>query len=210
MKKKVFLVMTVLLCSLTSNVKAQLAVVDPANIAQSIINSVNQVVHASSTAANMINNFKEVQKVYNQAKDYYDQLRAVNNLIKDAKKVRDAMLLVGDISDIYVNNFQKMLSDPHFRPEELEAISKGYVILLQGSSDMLAELKEVVNANGLSMTDAERMGIIDHVYERLKNQRALVDYYTRKNISVSYLRAKKSGDTDRVISLYGNANDRYW
>ena len=42
------------------------------------------------------------------------------------------------------------------------------------------------------------------------NYRNLVNYYTRKNISVSYLRAKKKNDTDRVLALYGSADERYW
>jgi hypothetical protein len=202
--------MSIVLVGLTSQIHAQFVVTDPAHIATSIINTATQVVETSSTAANMINNFREVQKVYNQTKDYYDKLKAVNNLVKDAKKVRDAMLIVGDISDIYVNNFGKMLSDPHFRHEELVAISNGYTVLLQESADMLLEMKDVVNVNGLSMTDHERIDIINYVYDRLKNHRNLVSYYTRKNISISYLRAKKAGDTDRVMALYGNANDRYW
>jgi ppGpp synthetase/RelA/SpoT-type nucleotidyltranferase len=60
------------------------------------------------------------------------------------------------------------------------------------------------------MTDAERMDIINYVYDRLKSHRNLVDYYTRKNISISYLRAKKAGESDRVVALYGNSNNRYW
>ena len=35
---------------------AQWAVIDPTNIAQSIINSSNNIVHTSSTAANMVKN----------------------------------------------------------------------------------------------------------------------------------------------------------
>jgi len=210
MKKVFFVVMTVVLCSLTGNVKAQFVVTDPAHIATSIVNSANQIVQTSSTVSNVIKNFEEIKKVYDQGKEYYDKLKAVNDLIKDAKKVRDAILLVGEIGDIYVNSFQKMLSDPYFRYEELVTISNGYTILLQQSADMLLEMKDVVNVNGLSMTDHERMDIINYVYDRLKNHRNLVSYYTRKNISVSYLRAKKVGDADRVIALYGNANDRYW
>jgi ppGpp synthetase/RelA/SpoT-type nucleotidyltranferase len=103
-----------------------------------------------------------------------------------------------------------MLSDPHFRYEELSSIASGYSMLLQESANMLLELKDVVNVNGLSMTDHERMDIINYVYDRLKNHRNLVSYYTRKNISISYLRAKKAGDTDRVAALYGNANEKYW
>lgn len=189
---------------------AQWIVTDPANIATSIVNSANQIVQTSSTVANVIKNFREVQKVYEQGKEYYDKLRAVNNLVKDAKKVRDAILLVGEIGDIYVTNYQKMLADPHFRYEELVAISNGYTMLLSESADMIKELKDVVNVTTMSMTDKERMEVIDDVHKRLRNHRNLVGYYTRKNISVSYLRARKAGDTDRVMALYGNANDRYW
>jgi hypothetical protein len=202
--------MSIVLVNFTAQVKAQFIVADPAHIATSIVNSINQIVETSTTASNMINNFKEVQKVYNQGKEYYDKLKAVHDLVKDAKKVRDAILIVGEIGDIYVNSFQKMLSDPHFRYEELIAISNGYTILLQESADMILELKDVVNMNGLSMTDAERMDIINYVYDRLKRHRNLVSYYTRKNISISYLRAKKAGDSDRIVALYGNAEERYW
>jgi ppGpp synthetase/RelA/SpoT-type nucleotidyltranferase len=208
--KKVFFIISVTLVLCTGNARAQFVVTDPVNIATSIVNSANQIVQTSSTVANVIKNFQEVQKVYNQAKDYYDKLKAVHDLVKDARKVRDAILLVGEIGDIYVNSFQKMLSDPHFRYEELIAISNGYTVLLQESADMILELKDVVNANGLSMTDHERMDIINYVYDRLKTHRNLVGYYTRKNISISYLRAKKAGDSDRILALYGNADDRYW
>lgn len=208
--KKIILIMTVIFINFTNMVNAQLAVIDPANIATSIANATNEIVHTSSTAATMINNFKEVQKVYNQGKEYYDKLKSIHNLVKDAKKVQKTILLVGEISDIYVHSFGKMLSDPHFRVEELSAIASGYTILLQESSDMLLEMKDVVNVNGLSMTDSERMNIINQVYERIKSQRDLVNYYTRKNISISYIRAKKAGDSERILSLYGNSNDRYW
>ncbi|MFR3215512.1 MAG: conjugal transfer protein TraI, partial [Dysgonomonas mossii] len=60
---------------------------------------------------------QEVQKVYNQGKQYYDALKAVNGLVKDAKKVQRTILMVGEISDIYVHSFQKMLSDPNYSIE---------------------------------------------------------------------------------------------
>lgn len=202
--------MTVLIALWGLPSKAQWIVTDPTNLVQSIVNTANEVIQTSSTASNMLNNFKEVQKVYTQGKEYYDKLKAVHDLVKDAKKVQNTILLVGEISDIYVTNFQKMLADPHFRVEELTAIAFGYTKLLQESADMLLELKDVVNVNGLSMTDSERMEIITKVYDRLKKHRDMVAYYTRKNISVAYLRAKKAGDSDRVMSLYGSADERYW
>lgn len=137
-------------------------------------------------------------------------LKSVHNLVKDARKVQKSILLIGEISDIYVNSFQKMLSDKNYTPDELSAIAYGYTQLLQESSDVLEEMKGVVNINGLSMSDKERMDVIDRTYNAIRNYRDLVSYYTRKNISVSYLRAKKQKDTDRVMALYGSADERYW
>ncbi len=61
--------------------------------------------------------------------------------------------MVGDITDIYVNSFQRMLRDGNFRPEELSAIAFGYTKLLEESNEVLTELRNVVNITTLSMTD---------------------------------------------------------
>ena len=189
---------------------AQWAVIDPSNIAQSIINTSKNVAHTSTTATNMVKNFQETFKIYEQGKKYYDALKSVNNLVKDARKVQQTILMVGDITDIYVNSFQKMMREENFTVEELGAIAFGYNKLLEESNDVLTELKNVVNITTLSMTDKERMDVVERCYSKMRRYRNLVGYYTNKNISVSYLRAKKKNDLDRVLGLYGNANERYW
>ena len=192
-------------------VKAQFAVIDPANLAQGIVNTAKQIIEMSSTATNALNTFKETSKIYEQGKAYYDALKSVHNLVQDAKKVQKTVLLVGEISEIYVTNFQKIMNDKNFSESEVTAIGNGYAILMTESTELLDEVKEIISkGNGLSMSDAERMAVIDRVYTKLKQHRDLVSYYTRKNISVSYLRAKKSGDTKRVLALYGHTNDKYW
>ena len=134
----------------------------------------------------------------------------VDNLVKDARKVQQTILMVGDITEIYVTSYERMLSDPYFTPEELSAIALGYTKLLEESANLLTDLKTVVNENGLSMNDKERMDIIDRCYNDMLQNRSLVQYYTNKNIGVSYLRAKKQNDLDRVMALYGSPNERYW
>lgn len=137
-------------------------------------------------------------------------LKSVNNLVKDARKVQQTILMVGDITDIYVTSFQKMLRDDNFTVEELGAIAFGYTKLLEESNDVLTELKNVVNITTLSMTDKERMDVVERCHSKMKRYRNLVSYYTNKNISVSYLRAKKKNDLDRIMGLYGSMNERYW
>ena len=210
MKNLKIMVCMVILFAFMPTAKAQWVVTDPTNLAQGIVNSARQIIQTSTTATNMINNFKEVQKVYNQGKEYYDKLKAVNNLVKDARKVQQTLLLVGDVSEMYVNNFGKMLNDPNFNEHELTAIANGYSTLLNESTELLKELKQIVNSSSLSLNDKERMDIIDQVYLKVKEYHNLVRYFTNKNISVSYLRAKKANNSQRVLDLYGTANQKYW
>ena len=142
MRTKVIMTICLFLL-MVGKASAQWSVIDPTNIAQSIINSSNNIVHTSSTAQNMINNFKETVKIYEQGKKYYDALKSVNNTT-------------------------------------------------------------------LSMTDKERMDVVERCYSKMKRYRNLVSYYTNKNISVSYLRAKKKNDLDRIMGLYGKSNEKYW
>ena len=140
---------------LAGRASAQWVVSDPGNLAQGIINASKNIIHTSKTATNMVNNFQETVKIYEQGKKYYDALKSVNNLVKDARKVQQTILMVGDITDIYVTSFQKMLRDDNFTVEELGAIAFGYTKLLEESNDVLTELKNVVNITTLSMTDKE-------------------------------------------------------
>ena len=209
MRTKIILLLSACLL-LAGTARAQWVVSDPGNLAQGIINASKNIIHTSKTATNMVANFQETVKIYEQGKKYYDALKSVNNLVKDGIKVKNTILMIGEISDIYVTNFQLMLRDENYTAEELSAIAFGYTKLLEESNNVLKEMKEVVNITTLSMTDKERMDVVDRCYNRVRNYRNLVMYYTNKNISVSYLRARKKNDMDRVLSLYGSGSERYW
>jgi hypothetical protein len=210
MKKILFMVSAAIMLASAPSAKAQFVVTDPANLASGILNSANEIIQTSSTVSNVVKNFKEVEKVYKQGKEYYDKLQAINNLVKDARKVQQTVLLVGDVSEMYVQNFGRMLNDPNFSARELTAIAKGYSALLGESTELLKELKQIVTSSSLSLSDKERMDIIDRVYKEVKEYHSLVRYYTNKNISVSILRAKKQNSTKRVLELYGAPNQKYW
>lgn len=137
-------------------------------------------------------------------------LKSVNNLVKDARKVSEIILMVGDVSEIYVTNFQKMLGDENFSPEELDAIAFGYTRLLEESNGVLQDLRQVINVSTLSMTDKDRMDVVDDCHASMRRYRNLVNYYTNRNIAVSFLRARKKNDLDRVLKLYGNDISKYW
>ena len=212
MKRKLKMpLIAVCLCLMgTGRANAQWVVSDPGNLAQSIINSAKEMVETAGTKANTLNGFLETKKVFEQGKAYYDALKSVHDVVKGGAKVAKSISLVMEISETYVDNYQKMLSDGNYTLEELAAISSGYAMLIDESSDVLQDLKNVVNVTGMSLTDAERLAMIENAYRNLLNYRNLVRYYTNKTISVSYLRARKKNDMDRVMALYGNSNEKYW
>ena len=205
--KRIFMCLVVALSMFSFQAKAQWVVSDPTNLVQNIISAIQ----GTSTASNMINNLNESIKIYKQGKEYYDALKSVHNLVKDARKVKKTIEMVSEITNIYVTGFNKMVSDPNFTPNELAAISTGYAKILEEGGALVTDLKNIVTgSNGLSLSDKERMDVIDHVYNKMMEYRNLTKYFTQKSISVSYIRAKEKNDTDRVLSLYGNPSERYW
>ena len=125
-KLKIPLIAVCLCLAGTGGANAQWVVSDPGNLAQSIINSAKEMVETAGTKANTLNGFLETKKVFEQGKAYYDALKSVHDVVKGGAKVAKSISLVMEISEIYVDNYQKMLSDENYTPEELAAISSGY------------------------------------------------------------------------------------
>ena len=146
------------------------------------------VVHdPGNLAQGIINTTKEIGETSATAQHTLDGFKETAKIFEQGRKYYDALKAVHDVV-------------------------KGGVKVKKSieMADILQDLKNVVNVTGMSLSDAERLAIIDQSYKRLLEYRNLVQYYTDKNISVSYLRAKKKKDADRVVALYGDAEDRYW
>lgn len=204
--KRIIMCLTAGLILFSFQAKAQWTVVDPTNLVQNI----RTAIQGTTTATNMVNNLQESIKIYQQGKAYYDALKSVHNIIKDARKVKLTIEMVSEITNIYVHGFNKMVADPNFTPAELAAISLGYTKLLDEGGALVSEMKNIVTGgNGLSFSDKERMDAIDQIYTKMLEYRNLTKYYTQKNISVSFIRAKDKNDTDRILALYGSPADRY-
>ena len=159
--------------------RAQWVVSDPSNLAQGIVNSTNEMVHTSSTAQSMLQNFQQTVKIYEQNKKYYDALRKVNKLVRDARKVQRCMLLVGEISDIYVDGYRRIVTDTKFSVEELAAIAIGYKRIIEEAAGELKDLGEIINPTDMSLTDKDRIDVVERVYGTLMRHRRLAGYFTR-------------------------------
>ena len=168
MKKRILSMLFVLSPFMVpASVQAQWVVSDPGNLVQGIVNSVNEMVETSETAQNALSTWKETSKIFEQGREYYDKLRKVNDLISGSEKVKESVLMLSDISEIYVNNFGKMLTDKNFSQRELNAIAAGYNTIMKKSSRSIAELKNIINPTGMSMNDKERIDLVNRVYREM-------------------------------------------
>ena len=201
------MILSLVLVGVVQRAEAQWTVIDPSNLVQNI----KSAVQSSTTASNMIKSLQESIKIYNQGRAYYDALKTVHNIVKDARKVKLTIEMVSEITDIYVSGFNRMVSDRNFSADELAAISAGYARLLEEGGALVTELKNIVTSgNGLSMSDKERMDVVDEIYTRMVRYRNLTRYFTDKTISVSFIRSQRRGDAARVQGRYGKPNERYW
>lgn len=124
MRRKIFSALCAFLLTVPA-MHAQWVVTDPGNLAQGIVNSVNEMVETSETAQNAMSTFKEASKIYEQSRKYYDMLKSVNSLVSGSLKVKESVLMLSEISESYVTNYGKMLTDENYTQRELEAIDKG-------------------------------------------------------------------------------------
>lgn len=189
---------------------AQWVVSDPTNLAQGIVNSTKQIVEAAKNGQTMLQSFQQTVRIYEQGKKYYDALKSVSNLVRSARKVQQCILLIGEISDIYVHGYKRMVADENFSPTELAAIAAGYARIIEESAGELKELQDIVNPTDMSLTDKDRIDVVVRVHSVLRHHRDLARYFTRKNISISLLRAAEKQNVEAVLSLYGTDEQRYW
>jgi hypothetical protein len=198
--KKYILILFLTIVSFQS--KAQL-VFDPGIFAQNLIEQALDITVLEGEVTDIFNTLSELGDIYNQGKDWYDSLKEVKQTIDGAGKIYETVRNINDIQTTIRDNLSRIRRDPNFTPDEIQKIATGYDKIIGEGISIIEDLLLGAQASDLSLTDNERIDIIDDVYNRVRDYKALVIYYTKKNISVSFIRAKKRNNQDRIQQLYG-------
>jgi len=91
----------------------------------------------------------------------------------------------------------------HFSPDEVGYMLDVFNNLVTQSLNNLSALTMVVTDSQLRMSDAERLGMIDRLYEDSKNELGYLRSFNNRLYQTSLLRAQQSNDKAAVKSLYG-------
>jgi hypothetical protein len=135
--------------------------------------------------------------------EYYDELQQVKSVIAYYHRIRDITELQANIVAEYKRAYGLFRNDDHFTVAEIEYMGQVYAGILDKSVDNMEQIQLVVNAFTVSMTDAQRMAVINAAADAVeKNYRDLTQF-NKENQLLSLQRAKDAQEVKMVKAMYG-------
>jgi hypothetical protein len=118
---------------------------------------------------------------------------------KIAQIISNQEMLVGE----YHSAWSSYGNTQHFSPDEVGYMINVYSNLVTQSLNNLSALTTVLTDSQLRMSDAERLGMIDRLYEESKNELGYLRSFNNRLYQTSMLRSQQTQDKNAVKSLYG-------
>lgn len=135
--------------------------------------------------------------------DYFDELHKVRSIIAYYHKIKAITEKQVRIVEHYKKAFALFKQDDHFAVDEIEYMSNVYSGIFEESLKNLDQLFLVINSFSTTMTDAERLTIIDEVSGIMdKNYYDLVEF-NEQNKLISLQRSKSIQEVQATKALYG-------
>lgn len=175
----------------TQRAYAQFVVSDPLNLVQNLLQSGYQ----------LIMQLNEV-KSFVQDSAFYDALKAVANGVKTYKKVDAIIDSQKWIVKSAVDNLNNFRNNPSLNPTQISGMVKMYGYFIDQSAKNVKELQKLINPNILSMSDGERMGVIDKIQLDVKELEVQLNYYNNMNAALTSQQQMAKIDMDKMQAFY--------
>lgn len=135
--------------------------------------------------------------------DYFDELQQVKSVIVYYHRVKDITALQLRIAREYRAAFDLFRQDDHFTPGEIQYMEEVYTGILRKSVDNLDQIRMVVNAFNVSMTDGERLRIINDAADAIQKNYDDLRQFNKENQVLSLQRAKDAQEVGVIKKMYG-------
>jgi hypothetical protein len=140
---------------------------------------------------------------FNLHKAFLDGLLAVSPVVQKYARVVDIIEDQGKILSEYKSAYYLFQRDPHFTLDELVYMSGVYNNLISRSEKNLENLLDIITADKLRMSDAERLQAIDRLYASTHDELSFLRGFNSKTSGLSLERSRQESDIGSVRSLYG-------
>jgi len=143
---------------------------------------------------------------FNLHNSYITGLMAVNPAVRNYGRVAEIISMQASLVSEYKRQSKLFQQSGSFSVTELSYMSDVYDRLVSASLDNLEELANVVTANNLRMSDAERIRAIDRLYATCSDKLQFLRSFNNQVISLSLQRSKDAADVRTLKQLYGINN----
>lgn len=137
----------------------------------------------------------------NQA--FLDGLYIVSPTVRKYPKITQLISNQEMLVNEYHSAWSSYGNTQHFSPDEVGYMMDVFNNLVTQSLNNLSALTTVLTDSQLRMSDAERLGMIDRLYEESKNELGYLRSFNNRLYQTSLLRTQQTNDKASVKSLYG-------
>jgi hypothetical protein len=143
------------------------------------------------------------QKQKELYKNYYEELMKVKTLITYYQRLRDIVEKQQRLVSEYQRAWGLLQQDDHFNSEELAYMQKVYNGILEESIDNIDIIFMVIESFTTSMSDAERLELINDAADRIDANYDDLKLFNKQNMLLSLQRARSKGDVQMIRKMYG-------
>jgi hypothetical protein len=144
-----------------------------------------------------------VQKTKDIYEEYYKELATVKEIISDYDKIKRLVQMQASIVSQYNSAYALFKRDKHFSVTEINYMANVYSGILDQSLKNLDQALLVVSSLTTSMTDAQRLNIINGASRGMQKNYDDLKRFNNQNIGLSLERGAADGDIESVKMLYG-------
>jgi len=144
-----------------------------------------------------------VTKIRDLYADYYKELETVKDIISGYDKIKSLVEMQARIVSQYQTAYALFKKDKHFSVTELDYMANVYSGILDQSLKNLDQALLVVNTLTTSMTDAQRLNIINGASGGMQKNYDDLKRFNNQNILLSLQRGAAEGNIDEVKEMYG-------
>lgn len=181
--------------------------------AQQLLLNYEKLKQLKNMLSDMKKGYQIVSKGYNSVKSiaegnfsihdiFLKGLVAVNPAIKNYWRVAEIIKQQKTLVSEYKTAFNRFSNSNIFNVRELKYFKNVYENLLKRSLCDLDELTTVITASKLSMSDEERLKIIDRLYEDSMDKLQFIRNFNQKNVVLMIQRKREMQNLKSIRNLY--------
>lgn len=137
---------------------------------------------------------------------YYDELKQVKNVVSQYQRIREVTQKQARLLSEYQRSWQLFQQDDHFTADELSYMEGVYGGILEQSLENMEQIFDVIASFSTSMTDAERLDLVNAAADRIDQNYDDLRAFNRENVLLTLQRAKSKKEVDQMKRLYGIGN----